>query len=119
MLLFNMKDLSFINALPAAQRQAILDGPAMVPPPGVIPNFDHPPNKDGWGYGIASTAAVLCTLFVILRVYSRVFYHKKLAIEDGRSKGTSSATAIASLLVVGLVIIALVSPSRRLRLTSD
>lgn len=79
-----MKDLSLINALPPAQRQAILDGPAMKPPSG-LSHFDDPTNKNALGYGIIIAATVLCTLLVIVRLYSKAFYHKTMNVEDGKS----------------------------------
>jgi hypothetical protein len=79
-----MKDLSFINALPPAQRNALLNGPTIKPPPGIESNFAHPPNRNELGYGVVIFTGVFCTLLVVLRLYSRVFYHKKVVFEDGQ-----------------------------------
>ena len=77
-----MKDLSFISALPSAQREALLDGPAMKPPSGV-PNFTDSRSNNAPGYGVVITGTVLCVVLVSLRLYSRAFYHKNLGLEDG------------------------------------
>jgi hypothetical protein len=79
-----MKDLPWFNELSASEQKALLEGPAMTPPLG-ISNLVDPPNKNSLTFGISIASAVLCTLLVLLRVYSRVTYHKKLAIEDGES----------------------------------
>lgn len=79
-----MKDLSFINALPLAQQQALLNGPALSPPFGVKPNFTDPLNLNRVGYGVIISSAIICGLLVSLRIYSRWFYHKTLHIEDGK-----------------------------------
>lgn len=78
-----MKDLSLFHTLSAAEQSALLEGPAMTPPPGVIPNLTNPPNQNDLGYGVTITVAVISGLLVLLRVYVRAFYHKKLEIEDG------------------------------------
>lgn len=77
-----MKDLSWFNLLSPAEQQALLEGPSMKPPPGVIPNLVNPPNKNDLGYGVATASALLCGLLVVLRLYARAFYHKKMVIED-------------------------------------
>lgn len=72
---------NFPNYPPAVQ-QAILDGPAMVPPNGTIPDFDDPPNSNSLGIGIGVMCLFLGTTTFFLRVYSRIFIVKKLQIED-------------------------------------
>jgi hypothetical protein len=78
-----MKDLSFINALPPAQKNALLNGPVIKAPTGVISNLEHPPNRNDIGYGVVIFTGVFCTLLVALRLYSRICYHKKVVLEDG------------------------------------
>ena len=78
-----MQDLYFINALPLPQQRALLNGPAATPPPNVKPNLTNPPNLNGVGYGVILSSAIICGSLVVLRVYSRLFYHKKIDIEDG------------------------------------
>lgn len=80
-----MKDLSYINALPRAMQEKILNGPALKPPPGVLPQFDDPPNLNSVGYGVVVTCAILAGTLVIARLYARAFYHKKIEFEDCKS----------------------------------
>jgi hypothetical protein len=77
-----MRDLSFIQKLPPIKQQLLFEGPAMQPPPNVTYNLINPSNKNEVGLGVASTAAIVCTTLVLSRLYSRYFFHKKLAIED-------------------------------------
>ncbi|KAI3336082.1 hypothetical protein F4824DRAFT_509910 [Ustulina deusta] len=51
----------------------IRDSPAASPPPGVIPNFDNPPNNDGLAIAVIISSIVITTLAVLIRVYSKVF----------------------------------------------
>jgi hypothetical protein len=60
---------------------ALLDGPALEPPPGVIPNFQDPGGKHALGYGITLLGCVLAGIAVLLRFHSRVLL-KRFAIED-------------------------------------
>ncbi|KAI1390653.1 uncharacterized protein F4822DRAFT_441946 [Hypoxylon trugodes] len=59
----------------------ILEGPAMDPPPGVIPNFLDPGGSHSLGYGIVILAGALATLSVLVRLTSRYFL-RKVGIED-------------------------------------
>ncbi|RYP84725.1 hypothetical protein DL770_005177 [Monosporascus sp. CRB-9-2] len=47
--------LDQLHLLPPAQQEAILNGPAHAPPPGVIPNFEDPPNNNTSGVAAASS----------------------------------------------------------------
>lgn len=68
--------------LTAAQRQAALAGPALTPPPGVIPNFINPPNRNPLGYGLIYSSAVVCVTVVCIRLYASLLSRKKMNIED-------------------------------------
>lgn len=67
-----------------APTAAKLDGPAMIPPPGVLPNFDNPPNLDH----IFILTVTLCMTFpaiaVLLRLYTKIYILRKTAFEDCR-----------------------------------
>ena len=78
-----MKDLSGFHDLPLAKQHAMLEGPAMKPPLGTKSNFAHPPNQDTMGLGILIAVTIVATLLVASRMYARVFYHKKMAVQDG------------------------------------
>ncbi|KAI0465885.1 hypothetical protein F4859DRAFT_499545 [Xylaria cf. heliscus] len=60
---------------------AILEGPALDPPPGVIPNFSNPGGSHSLGYAVCILTGALATLAVLLRLGSR-YAMKKIQIED-------------------------------------
>ncbi|KAF2836640.1 hypothetical protein M501DRAFT_923261, partial [Patellaria atrata CBS 101060] len=59
-----------------------LNGPAMEPPPGVIPNLDNPPNKDAIGYGVFLTCICLSSILVAIRLYAKIICTKLVKKED-------------------------------------
>ncbi|KAI3325752.1 hypothetical protein HD806DRAFT_553010 [Xylariaceae sp. AK1471] len=78
-------DLSHFSLL---QQQMILNGSALTPPPGVVPNFDHPPNENYLGI-LTNFICVITTLVVVLlRAYVKIFCMKKVQIEDLAALGT-------------------------------
>lgn len=77
-----MIDMTWLLLLPAAKQQAYFEGPALKPPPGVLPDFAHPPNRDPLGFGLLISVSVIAATLVAAQMYSRIFYHKKFAIED-------------------------------------
>ncbi|KAH9907513.1 hypothetical protein F4778DRAFT_544867 [Xylariomycetidae sp. FL2044] len=76
-----MSDLDF-SSYPPAQLEDVLNGPALSPPKGVDPNFEHPWNENG----ISLFALVLCltlsTVLLGLRIYVKFFLLKKQHIGD-------------------------------------
>ncbi|PVI05165.1 hypothetical protein DM02DRAFT_611014 [Periconia macrospinosa] len=54
----------------------------MKPPPGVIPNFDDPPNSNYKITILCILAAVIGTPFVIMRLYTRLVLTRKIMFED-------------------------------------
>jgi hypothetical protein len=68
--------------LPPALQQSILDGPALLPPVGVDPNFKNPSIGNTSGIILV----VICLFFAITatigRAYSRLVIQKKLYVED-------------------------------------
>jgi hypothetical protein len=70
------------NALPPAKQLALLNGPAIPPPLGVKPNFEHPPNSKHIGWIFILLGLTLATISVCARLYSRAFLTKKVMIED-------------------------------------
>ena len=98
---------SQIASLIIVQQRSLLEGPALKPPPGVIPNFVDPPNQTSLGYGILFMCAGLSTLAVVIRLYSKAFCTKKLDIEDGKSR-FNKLISFLELKLLGLAIAALV-----------
>jgi hypothetical protein len=72
------------NQLDPELQQIILDGPALEPPKGVIPEFDNPSNKNDVAFAIITTSLVLSSAVMLTRVYSMAFVARKVHIEDGR-----------------------------------
>ncbi|KAI1452812.1 hypothetical protein F4805DRAFT_445932 [Annulohypoxylon moriforme] len=64
----------------AAYIEALLDGPSMEPPTGVIPNFDDTGNH-ATGYGIIILGSILATIAIVLRMSSRAIL-RRFRIED-------------------------------------
>ncbi|KAI0808813.1 hypothetical protein GGR55DRAFT_650947 [Xylaria sp. FL0064] len=58
------------------------DVPALPPPAGITSNFDNPPNNNALGYGLLSAMLAVATLFVFLRLSSRIMAARKLRLED-------------------------------------
>lgn len=59
---------------------AILDGPAIAPPPGVKPNFEHPDNLSH--PELAVLQLVVATVVVGMRVYTKLGVVRKMLAED-------------------------------------
>lgn len=101
-----MIDMTWLLRLPPAQQQVYFQGPALKPPPGVKPNFTDPPNQNVMGYIILIICAVIVAVLVTLQLYSRIFYHKKFAIEDGEWSYLHNAMTL--LIQSGVTVAALV-----------
>ncbi|KAI1736862.1 hypothetical protein F4680DRAFT_468733 [Xylaria scruposa] len=52
------------------------DGPSIAPPPGLIPNFDNPPNLNNLVRAVLVVILVITTIVVFLRVWSRVILRR-------------------------------------------
>ncbi|KAF2235595.1 hypothetical protein EV356DRAFT_523099 [Viridothelium virens] len=77
---------SLSNATPE-QLQAILNGPALPPPPGVQPNFIDPHNFWLVGVIVVSLGFSIATLSLMMRLYTRCFIMRQVGIEDLRVVG--------------------------------
>ncbi|RYP55969.1 hypothetical protein DL770_010862 [Monosporascus sp. CRB-9-2] len=65
----------------AAYMNELLEGPALAPPPGVVPDFQNPGGSHSLGYGIVILSATLATITILLRVATR-YSMRKIHIED-------------------------------------
>ncbi|KAF1852051.1 uncharacterized protein K460DRAFT_413528 [Cucurbitaria berberidis CBS 394.84] len=61
--------------------EAILEGPALNPPPGVVPNFAYPGGSQSIGYGIVIASSIISTIAVLARLVSSTIA-KKFVLED-------------------------------------
>ena len=63
-----------------AVKDAILDGPALAPPPGVKPNFVNPDNLAHPGLEVLQLT--IATLVVLMRIYTKLGVLRKMQAED-------------------------------------
>lgn len=71
-----------IASLTPDQQQALLSGPALTPPLGVLPQFDNPPNKTALGAGLIIACAAVCVFVVAVRTYAKAVCSRKMEVED-------------------------------------
>ncbi|KAI1128974.1 hypothetical protein F5Y10DRAFT_264589 [Nemania abortiva] len=75
--------MDVIPYLPKEQQEALLAGPALAPPAGVVPNYDNPPNENA----IAQATFVICLFFAtfsfLVRMYARLAGLRSINVEDG------------------------------------
>ena len=70
--------------LSAAEKlQAILNGPAQRPPPGVQPNFANPGGMTYAGYVALGTIVSVCTLVFAIHIFTQICIIRRFAWEDG------------------------------------
>ncbi|KAF2647652.1 hypothetical protein K491DRAFT_614247 [Lophiostoma macrostomum CBS 122681] len=60
----------------------ILDGPALLPPEGVIPNFLNPTRNNTLGYIVLSLCLVLGTVAMFIRLYTQLIRLRNPQMED-------------------------------------
>ncbi|KAI8950246.1 hypothetical protein F4801DRAFT_590474 [Xylaria longipes] len=74
--------LDQLHSLPPAQQQAILNGPALAPPAGVVPNLGNPPNGNVLCLIITTFLLLVATSAFTLAGYVKLFYDKRIYLED-------------------------------------
>ncbi|KAI5922875.1 hypothetical protein F4810DRAFT_671807 [Camillea tinctor] len=74
--------MSDSSSIPPEIREALYNEPGFPPPDGITPNFDNPSNDNTLGLCAVIICLVLATLAVVLRGISRLFYTKRLELED-------------------------------------
>lgn len=65
-----------------SQVDALLDGPALAPPPGIEPNLVNPPDKIVASYLVTCFSLAISTLAVLVRMYTRAFVVKQVNFPD-------------------------------------
>lgn len=70
------------EVLTPEQLQELLDGPAVAPPAGIIPNLVNPPNIDTVCYLTFSLCVSFASLAVIIRMYTKRVLIRSIALED-------------------------------------
>lgn len=61
----------------------ILEGPGLKPPPNVIPNLINPPTKQHINLLCQVTCLTLSSLFVLIRMYTKIYVMGTHGWEDG------------------------------------
>jgi hypothetical protein len=56
--------------------------PALDPPNGVVPNFANPSNRNYLGYVTVIPSIILTSTVVLLRIYAKIRFSKRLDLED-------------------------------------
>jgi hypothetical protein len=71
-----------ITALKALTPQQLAQIPAETPPPGVVPNFEHPASTVPLMMGLSFTVAAVATVCLALRIWTRTFVVKRWQWDD-------------------------------------
>lgn len=79
--------LDQLHLLPPGKQRAILNGSALSPPPGIIPNLENPPNRNDLAMFVTTFLLAVSTIGAFLRAYAQLFCIKKLHIEDCKDLG--------------------------------
>jgi len=69
------------------QLQALLEGPALAPPLGVIPQLTHPPNLRATGVAVQVVCLILATLAICIRVYTKARIIGQVVLADCQFSG--------------------------------
>lgn len=62
--------------------EALLNGPAGPPPPGLRPNFDDPANLNGLVFMTLTLCLVFATSAILMRTYTKLFLIRSWGYED-------------------------------------
>ncbi|KAI0167918.1 hypothetical protein BJ166DRAFT_521015 [Pestalotiopsis sp. NC0098] len=71
-----------LASIPSDKQDSDPNGPALPPPPGVVPNFDDPPNSNTMARAVMSTCLAIGSLFYLVRIYGTWFVVKKPRSSD-------------------------------------
>ncbi|KAI0119751.1 hypothetical protein F4814DRAFT_413144 [Daldinia grandis] len=74
--------LDNFQSLTKEQQENLLNGPALAPPPGVIPNLENPPQHNTGAHALLAICLILTVFALSIRGYSRIFQSKSLQIPD-------------------------------------
>lgn len=67
---------------PQTKLEELLNGPAGVPPPGILPNFNNPPNLHTSIFAAEAVCLTLTSLAVLIRLYTRHFLLRSVGYDD-------------------------------------
>ncbi|KAI0532707.1 hypothetical protein GGR58DRAFT_489199 [Xylaria digitata] len=75
--------MDLIPYLPKEQQEALLAGPALAPPQGIVANFDNPPNQNGIAHATFAICLFFATFSFLVRMYARLLGLRSVKLEDG------------------------------------
>ncbi|KAI9041772.1 uncharacterized protein KD926_006496 [Aspergillus affinis] len=64
------------------EREALLQGPAATPPPGMQSNLTNPPNQKAASYFIIIFFGLLATFALVVRIYTRALILRRVKVAD-------------------------------------
>jgi hypothetical protein len=79
--------VDLINSIPSNLLATL---PAAAPPPGVIPNFDHPPSRSNLLLGLTTAFLVLAVISYFIRMYTKIRILRKVTWDDCKSNVIAS-----------------------------
>ncbi|KAI1817167.1 hypothetical protein GGS20DRAFT_592586 [Poronia punctata] len=74
--------LAALPHLPPAEQQAILNGAALKPPPGLTSRFSDPPNDNNLALAVTILCLSVSSILLGIRAYVRVFVIRTVRLED-------------------------------------
>jgi hypothetical protein len=78
-MVLSYSEVAALLALTPAQLAQI---PAEAPPPGVVPDFEHPATTVPLMLGLSYTVATVATVCLVLRIWTRTFLVKRWQWDD-------------------------------------
>lgn len=60
----------------------LLNGPAMIPPPGVTSQFDDPPNLEQLTIAVFTICIFVATIAVVLRMWTKLLIIRQTTLDD-------------------------------------
>lgn len=73
-----------LSQLPPERQEFILNQPALEPPDGRVPNFEHPPNQNALFLSVGIVCLCLSSIACIVRAYSNLVKVRQVKLEDGQ-----------------------------------
>ena len=81
----------------AAKVHGLLNGPAGTPPPGLLPNFQDPPNLNSALIFTVTICMAVATVVVVMRMYTKLFLIRSVAYEDCELLNTPQSQHLAKM----------------------
>ncbi|KAI0418236.1 hypothetical protein F5X98DRAFT_338471 [Xylaria grammica] len=75
--------LAQLPFLSPAEQQVILEGPALLPPPGKVSSFKDPQNNNSLALAVSILGLSVSSILLLFRVYTKIIVLRAPRIEDG------------------------------------